>query len=711
MVDVHNATLPDCQKTYEGRKYSRQRTTVPYNQRVHSPTPDNMKRCPKCRRNYADETLNFCLEDGEWLVAADVGGEAPTLIDGPRTAILSVHETEGPTRTFDAPEHGGEIAAADSVRGRARRNAFIAVAAILVLAAGFAFYRYGLQTKPSIEHFENIKLDRITAEGGVESATISQDGKYIAYSLEESGKRSLWTKHLGSDSRVQIVPPVESLSMFASAFSPDGGYVYYTRQDDQHPKGALYAVPVLGGSPRKIVSDVSQPVSVSRDGKQIVFGRYKLTNTDDHLLVVNADGTNERLLATVREPDYLEGSAAAWSADGTSIAIGYGAVVPDAAGPTPVYKMNVAVISLADPQFKPVTSGNWANVASVAWLSDGSGLVFVAGERRTGARQIWHCSFPTGETRRITNDLNSYDSVSLTADDKAILSVQKHPASEIWVVPEGDMSKARSIVTRKNVQDAASGIGWTPDGRIVFDSNANSNSSIWSIAADGSDPKQLTDGNTDDFAPEVSPDGRHIIFGGVRNGFQVWGMDVDGANQRQMTHGTGTPTFSFSPDGRWIVSNPYLGGIFKTPAAGGEPISVIAEGPLVYPQVSPDGDLMAYLVSNKESKRQQIVVVRFDGGAQVTTFDLPVSAGTSYFVSLSYRGFHWSPDGKAIVYIDTIGGVSNLWRKPLDGGPAKQITDFKTDRIYTFAFAHDGKTIALGRGNDTPDAVLIKDVR
>jgi hypothetical protein len=63
------------------------------------------------------------------------------------------------------------------------------------------------------------------------------------------------------------------------------------------------------------------------------------------------------------------------------------------------------------------------------------------------------------------------------------------------------------------------------------------------------------------------------------------------------------------------------------------------------------------------------------------------------------------------VYIDTIGGVSNLWRKPLDGGRAKQITDFKTDRIYTFAFAHDGKTIALGRGNDTPDAVLIKDVR
>ena len=664
-----------------------------------------MKRCPKCRRDYTDETLNFCLDDGSELV------EGPGSIDGPRTAILSVHDTEGPTRTFETPTHADEIAPADSVRETGKRATFIAVSAIVVVAAAFAFYRYGPQSEPSVRHFENIKLDRITAEGGVESAAISPDGKYIAYSLEESGKRSLWTKHLGSGSRVQIVPPVESLSMFASAFSPDGGYVYYTRQDDQNPKGALYTVPVLGGASRKIVSDVSQPVSVSRDGRQIVFGRYKMTNTDDHLMVANSDGTNERLLATVSEPDYLEGSAAAWSPDGTAVAIGYGAVVPDAPGPSPVYKMNVAVISLADPRFKTIAIGNWPKVGSVGWLSDGSGLVFVASERRTGASQIWHCLYPSGETTRITNDLNSYESLSLTADDKAILSIQKHPASQIWVVPDGDTTKARSIATRKNVQDGASGIGWTPDGRIVFDSSANSNSSIWSVGGDGTDPKQLTDGNTDDFAPEVSPDGRQIIFGAVRNGFQVWEMDADGTNQRQITHGTGTPTFSFSPDGRWIVSNPYLGGIFKTAVGGGDPIPVIAAGPLVYPQVSPDGELMAYLVSNKDTKRPQIVVVKFDDAAQVTTFDLPVSAGTSYSASLSYRGFHWSPDGKAIVYIDTIGGVSNLWRKPLDGGAAKQVTDFKTEQIYTFAYAHDGKTLALSRGSDTPDAVLITAVR
>ena len=38
-----------------------------------------MKQCPQCNRTYADETLNFCLEDGEWLLADDE----------PATAMLS----------------------------------------------------------------------------------------------------------------------------------------------------------------------------------------------------------------------------------------------------------------------------------------------------------------------------------------------------------------------------------------------------------------------------------------------------------------------------------------------------------------------------------------------------------------------------------------------------------------------------------------------
>ncbi|HKP69232.1 MAG TPA: hypothetical protein VJV05_08110 [Pyrinomonadaceae bacterium] len=657
-----------------------------------------MKRCPECRRDYTDETLNYCLDDGATLLDGPASGDAA------KTAILSVHETEPATLVFERPT-GRERTTP------AKTKLLIAALLVTLVASGFGVYRYALRDRNKTESFKSIRLTRVTAEGAVESAAVSPDGKYIAYSLEESGKRSLWTKHLATQSRVQIVPATESISMHASAFSPDGGYVYYTRQDDEHPKGALYSVPVLGGTPKKIVDEVSQPVSVSRDGKRIMFGRYKQTNTDDLLFIADADGTNEKLLTTVREPDYLQGSAAAWSPDGAKVAIGYGKLISGEGATSPVYKMNVAVLPLDDPQFKLVTSDNWSNVESMAWLSDGSGLVFVAGESRSGSRQLWQCAYPSGETRRVTNDLNSYDSVSMTADDTGIITIQKHPVSEIWVAPEGDTARAGQVPTRRNVQSGRTGLGWTPDGRIVYDSSAGTNSTIWSTNPDGTDSKQLTDGSTDDFAPEVSPDGRHIVFGALRNGFQVWRMDIDGANARQITAGTGIPTFAYSPDGQWITANPYLGGILKIPVEGGDAISIVAEGAFIYPQVSPGGDLVAYLVSDKITKRPKINVIRFDGGEQVKTFDLPVSAMPNYFETLSYRGFHWSPDGQGLVYINTIGGVSNLWRQPLSGGPATQITEFKTDRIYTFAYSRDGKTLAFARGSDTPDAVLITDVK
>ena len=688
-----------------------------------------MKRCPECGREY-DLSMSFCLDDGTELLYGPALSELGAVAtgfrasdDAPATAILHSTDAPGdaPTRAqihTTTPADAPHISQSTSNELPGRRLSASKVKIPLVIGglfvvlclAGFGLYRYQPWAKAATPHFKNITLKRITTEGGVESVALSPDGKYIAYSLEESGKRSLWTKHLATESRVQIAAPVEAISMYASCFSPDGSYVYYTRQDDENPRGALYSVPVLGGQSKKILSDVSQPVALSRDGKQILFGRFKLEGTDDHLMLADSTGANERVLVTVREPDYLQGSSAAWSPDGTKIAIGYGSL-SDSSGPSPVYKMKVAVVSLANPVFVPVTQIGWGNVGKAVWLEDGSGIAFVAGERRSSLKQIWQCLLPSGEASRITNDLNSYDfeSLSITADDSAIAAVQKHPASQIWIAPDGDISKAHPVVTRKNVQDGRFGIAWTPDGRLVYDSVADSDSTIWSIKPDGTEPRQLTDGTSDDFAPEVSPDGRFIIFGAVRNGFQIWRMDIDGANARQMTFGSGAPTFSYSPDGRWIVMDPYQGGIWKMDSSGGDPMQVVKDGALVYPQVSPNGRMIAYRVSDKDTKRPRINIINFDDGALLKQFDLPVSSAPPFFDSLSYRGFHWSPDGSGIVYIDTAGGVSNLWRIPLDGGPAKKITDFKSDRIFNFAYASDGRTIAFARGSDSPDAVLITD--
>ena len=77
----------------------------------------------------------------------------------------------------------------------------------------------------------------------------------------------------------------------------------------------------------------------------------------------------------------------------------------------------------------------------------------------------------------------------------------------------------------------------------------------------------------------------------------------------------------------------------------------------------------------------------------------------------SDAGLRWTPDGRALTYIDTINGVSNIWSLPLDGGPPKQLTDSKTDQIFWFDFSRDGKQLALSRGTQTSDVILIRDFK
>src|SRR5687767_503289 len=87
-----------------------------------------MKRCPDCRRDYYDDTLVYCLDDGAALL------EGPGSIDEPATAVFGVPRSEARTRI-----HSSDLRT--STDGKKR---FIAAAAVILLAAigGFVGYRY-----------------------------------------------------------------------------------------------------------------------------------------------------------------------------------------------------------------------------------------------------------------------------------------------------------------------------------------------------------------------------------------------------------------------------------------------------------------------------------------------------------------------------------------------------------------------------------------
>ena len=70
----------------------------------------------------------------------------------------------------------------------------------------------------------------------------------------------------------------------------------------------------------------------------------------------------------------------------------------------------------------------------------------------------------------------------------------------------------------------------------------------------------------------------------------------------------------------------------------------------------------------------------------------------------------WSPDGKALTFIDNRSGASNIWAQPLKGGPPKPVTSFTTDQIYDFAWSRTGD-LAVARGTETSDVVLISNLQ
>ena len=60
-----------------------------------------MKICPTCRKTYADDGLNFCLEDGSVLTFAGPAPEATVVMNPPRPTDPSpgtVRPTSGLSR-------------------------------------------------------------------------------------------------------------------------------------------------------------------------------------------------------------------------------------------------------------------------------------------------------------------------------------------------------------------------------------------------------------------------------------------------------------------------------------------------------------------------------------------------------------------------------------------------------------------------------------
>jgi serine/threonine protein kinase/dipeptidyl aminopeptidase/acylaminoacyl peptidase len=584
----------------------------------------------------------------------------------------------------------------------------VAIGLVLALV-GYGVYRMsrqplantGEQASRQTGTRPDMKISRLTSNGKTRNSGISPDGKYAVYVMEAEGKDSIWVRQISTSSNVQIVPPVEDTFYGGPVFSRDGEYVYYVFSDKSTPQGVLYQIPVLGGTPRKILTNIGSGITFSPDGKRFAFVRNdNAVSGEDQLMIANADGTNERQLTARKGDSFFNYSGPSWSPDGKTIACGAGSYKGG-------FHHTMIAVDAETGEQKEFTTQQWQGIGRVAWLADGRSMVLTGNEKGSIYSQIWLLSYPEGSARKITNDLNNYGAVSLTADSATLLTTQSEAISNIWIAPGTDVARAKQITTGRNGLYGTGGMVWTPDGRLIYASPVNGNQDIWIMNADGSNQKQLTTDPQPDYAPTISPDGRYIIFVSNRAGMpSIWRMDTDGGNQTQLTNGQEDYLPQVSPDGQWIVFHSWRSGkqaVWKMPFAGGEPVQLTDK--FTYnTSISPDGKLIACGLQPEEpGALQRIALLPIEGGEFTKTMEIPTTA--------SVFSLHWSNDGKAILYRDTRLGVTNIWSMPVDGGAAKQLTDYKEEQIFWFEWSRDGRQLAIARGSNNSDVVLISNFR
>ncbi len=229
------------------------------------------------------------------------------------------------------------------------------------------------------------------------------------------------------------------------------------------------------------------------------------------------------------------------------------------------------------------------------------------------------------------------------------------------------------------------------------------NIELWVINADGSGKKQLTNNTAADIFPSVTADNRYIIFeSGGRMGHleneSRWQQSDRDIEQHRALLSESDAGFALDSLFKSVTGDAHL---WKIPIEGGTPIQLtdkIAFGHTI----SPDGKSIAYFTRSPEFNAPlQIEIISIEGGAPIKTFTAPTDT----------RVLRWSPDSRALNYLQTKNGVTNIWSLPINGGQPKQLTDWKSDHIFWFEWSGESKILACSRGTFATDLVLIENFK
>jgi eukaryotic-like serine/threonine-protein kinase len=427
-------------------------------------------------------------------------------------------------------------------RSRGRYRSVMAVAAaVLVLLALAYWLRPGLSPPPP----SVTAVTQLTHDGLPKGDLLVTDGLRIYFSEVIAGRwKPMVISTAGGEAHPIPMPFEDSMVLDVS---PDGSELLVTGGPGVTAQ-PLWALPVLGGSARRIGDLVVGGAAWSPDGQEVAYIKDSPNGGSADLLVSRSDGTGSRkvvklVTALGRTPPIC------WSPDGKRISVS-------------VWAADVAEslweASVDGSRFHPLLPGQ---ALAGRWTPDGKYLLFDSS--RDGGQSIWAMREQMGlfgrasnKPIRLTTGPMQMESPVPSKDGKKIFVMAALPSGELLRYD----AKSRQFVPYLPGLSAAD-LDFTRDGQwMVY--VAYPEGTLWKSKPDGTERVQLTFPPIHAFLPRWSPDGKHVAFMDIVSNdyshidrWKILTISAEGGNPESLLQGSHPsqqdPTWS--PDGRFLA--------------------------------------------------------------------------------------------------------------------------------------------------------------
>ena len=590
-------------------------------------------------------------------------------------------------------------------RHRLATRGLVALGAIVAALAAGAGYLTGSRNARPEGTVANHGIRRITELPGLEEfPSISPDGRSVAFTSSIGGKRQILVRLLAGGPPLAVTK--DAADHQQPRWSPDGSTLVYFSADVDHEQGAIWAIPALGGPPRRVIASLGG-ADISKTGRLACF---QLLDGKIQLVTAALDGSDVRRV--------LSASAGyhrfpRWSPDSRWIAFQRGDGVRD----------DVFVVAATGGEPKQLTNDRRV-VGGVSWLRSSDAIMYASSRDNSmpylPPLRLWEVKLDGTTPQPLTSADASYEQPDVHPASGLVSAVRQQMRFDIWKFPFD--GTATENVRRAEQITHQTGQVLTPTAspsgdEVAFLADHGGRANLWVMSIRTGELRQITfevDPTVAVGVPNWSPDGQSIAFvsskGLTGSEFGVWLVNPDGGNLRNIAkRGLGV---AWSTDGRWLYySDTSAGALKKVPAAGGEPVVVRQEA--TRNVIGLHETTLYFMIERPLINGRSEVEIRAaspeNGPSRVVARVSPSRVPPWQIVNPAL-----SPDGQWLAMLLTDGFTTNIWVLSATSGEWRQVTDFGDRAIFIVrrvSWSPDGKSLLAAVGEGEADVVVFDGLR